>query len=133
MIMLINQARCSNGLTPVTPNNNLDTAATNHSIDMAVNNFFSHTGSDGSTPLTRAVAAGYSAIQIGEVISAGQTSVNQAFNALMANDSATILDPELREMGLGHVSSDSSDFGHYWTLMMGTRGTTPPTCADVGL
>ncbi|MEO1529509.1 MAG: CAP domain-containing protein [Planctomycetota bacterium] len=44
---------------PVAPNQILLNAARAHSQDMLDNNFFNHTGSDGSSPSARALALGY--------------------------------------------------------------------------
>jgi hypothetical protein len=51
------------------------TAAENHCQDMATHNFFSHYGSDGSSPGTRMTRAGYSARAGGENIAWGYPSV----------------------------------------------------------
>lgn len=55
----INAYRVEEGLTPYAMNQDLSNAAQAHAQDMACNNFFVHTGSDGSTPQTRATVAGY--------------------------------------------------------------------------
>lgn len=135
MVALVNQARCANGLTPVTVNPLLNNAGTVHSIDMAVNNFLGHTGSNGSEVGDRVTAQGYPWIWIGQNIAGGQTSIPQTFNTWMNSeaDRNKILNPDFREMGLGHVYSESSNLDHYWTQVFASRGTDPITCADVGL
>jgi len=52
LVDLINQQRASNGLSALARQSQLAAAASEHSLDMACNNYFSHTGSDGSSPLT---------------------------------------------------------------------------------
>jgi uncharacterized protein YkwD len=135
MLALINQARCAASITPLTVNPLLNNAATLHSIDMAVNNFFDHTGSDGSDVGTRVSAQGYPWIWVGENIAGGQTSIAQAFNSWWNSPphQANMLNPDFREMGLGHVQRDAADLVHYWTGVFASRGTTPITCADIGL
>lgn len=50
MVLLINQSRKENGLSPLTNMNNLyGSIARNHSIDMATKNYFSHTSPDGQS------------------------------------------------------------------------------------
>jgi len=66
VVNLINQERQAQGLAPLQVHNALQTAARGHSQDMACNDFFGHTGSDGSTPWDRAVRAGYNPTFIGE-------------------------------------------------------------------
>jgi uncharacterized protein YkwD len=73
VIALTNQQRAIYGLPPLAANAALATAAQAHSNDMANNNFFSHTGSDGSNPGQRISRAGYSWYTYGENIAAGYT------------------------------------------------------------
>lgn len=130
MLPLINQTRCSNGLNPVILSPLLNNAAVNHSVDMAVNNFVDHIGSNGSTVGDRVTDQGYPWIFLGQNIAGGPTSVAAALGSW---GTEYILDPNMREMGLGHVSNPNSDLDHYWTLVMASRGTDPITCADIGL
>lgn len=60
MLQLINNFRASLGLPPFQYNGALANAAQNHANWMAANVIFSHTGAGGSSPLSRATAAGYS-------------------------------------------------------------------------
>ena len=55
----INNYRAQNGLPAYTVNSQLARAAQAHANDMACNNLFVHTGSNGSTPQTRIAASGY--------------------------------------------------------------------------
>jgi len=68
LYVLINNERASAGLAALTPNNPLETSAGGHSDDMALHNFISHTGSDGSTFWQRAQAAGYDGSWGAEII-----------------------------------------------------------------
>lgn len=65
-IKAINSYRAKNGLAPYAVNALLTNAAVAHANDMACNNFFTHTGTDGSTPATRVTTAGYSASSVTE-------------------------------------------------------------------
>ncbi len=129
MLSLINQARCDQGLSPVTINSALNNAATTHSVDMALNDFVSQTGSDGSTPTSRMAAAGYGPIVIaGENVRGGPATANDVFAQWMASESANILNPDMREIGVGHAYRDGTSFGHYWTLDMASTGSAAGTC-----
>jgi len=55
-------------------NEALARAAQKHSTDMSINNFFSHSGSDGLQVWDRANAEGYEYRYIGENIAAGQVT-----------------------------------------------------------
>lgn len=66
VIAAINNYRAQNNLPAYTVNTLLVRAAQRHANDMACNNFFTHTGSDGSTPTTRVADTGYVASQVSE-------------------------------------------------------------------
>jgi len=55
----INAYRAQSGLPPYNVNSNLSRAAQSHANDMACNNLFTHTGSNGSTIQSRVSDAGY--------------------------------------------------------------------------
>ncbi len=65
-IAAINAYRAQNNLPAYIVNTLLVRAAQRHANDMACNNFFTHTGTDGSTPQTRVAEAGYTASQVSE-------------------------------------------------------------------
>ncbi len=72
----------------------LSNAARGHNNDMAANNFFSHTGSNGSQPGDRAVAAGYpgAALSVGENVSLGFPDPQAALDSLMIDAGVPNLD-----------------------------------------
>jgi uncharacterized protein YkwD len=97
----------------------LTQAADAHSRDMVANNFFSHTGSGGSTLSSRVNAAGYLWRSLGENIAAGQTSINQVVDGWIASEGhcANLLNPSFTEVGLACVSGTASTtYRTYWTM-----------------
>ena len=62
---------------PVRLSSALSRAAHAHASDMAIHDFFEHTGSDGSTPTTRLARTGYRWRLIGENIAYGPTSAEE--------------------------------------------------------
>ncbi len=87
---------------PLVPNQHLIDAALAHSADMIANDYFSHTGLDGSSPSTRVREAGYST----------GAAENIAFNYLGQRDLATVIN-ESHEMlfrSAGHRQNLMSDF-----------------------
>ncbi|MBA3471317.1 MAG: CAP domain-containing protein [Herpetosiphonaceae bacterium] len=103
----------------------LAVAAEGHSLDMAGNNYFGHTGTDGSSPSSRAIAAGYM-LSVGENIAAGQTTPQNVFNSWMssAGHRQNMLNCSYRSTGVGYVSDPTDTFGpyrHYWTQMFGIQ------------
>jgi uncharacterized protein YkwD len=73
--VMINAERAKYGKYPLVLNDKLANAARGHSIDMVVNKFMSHTGSDGSTPQERQRRAGYFGRYWGEIIGGGTPTI----------------------------------------------------------
>jgi uncharacterized protein YkwD len=105
---------------PLAWNTALQSAASNHSIDMANNNYFSHTGLDGSSAGDRITRAGYAWSTWGENIAAGYDTVRAVVDGWMESDGhcANIMSPQFRDMGLACAQSDTSDYGKYWTMVL---------------
>ena len=131
MINLVNQRRAAGAtcggtayppVGPVSLDTNLRAAARGHSEDMAVNAFFSHTGSDGSSATNRIWAAGYSGgYPLGENIAGGQSSPTNVVNAWMASTGhcQNIMNGSFEDLGVGYAYLDSSPYRHYWTQNFG--------------
>lgn len=114
LLVLVNQSRASEGLSPLILNNALNAAALAHSKDMNENNYFEHEGLNGSRFWDRTADAGYTGSALGENIAKGQNSVQAVHNGWMESDGhrSNILNPNITEMGLGHD-------GIYWTQIFG--------------
>lgn len=78
VLSLINQQRAQHGCGALTPDPALTRAAQGHAQAMSQQNFFSHTGKNGSTLKSRARAAGYSGGRLAENIAAGWTTPARA-------------------------------------------------------
>jgi len=107
----------------LTWNAQLTQAAVAHSDDMVANNFFDHTGSNGSTLGTRATAAGYVWSSLGENIAAGQTGVAQVVDGWMKSDGhcANLMNAGFRDIGVACVAGSASNtYRTYWTQDFGT-------------
>jgi uncharacterized protein YkwD len=100
----------------------LQCAARKQSKDMATHNFFSHTGSDGTSFSTRIKNAGYTFRAAAENIAAGQTTPSAVVNAWMNSSGhcTNIMNPNLKNLGVGYFFNSSADFDHYWTQDFGT-------------
>lgn len=123
LVTLLNQERQKHNLPALKPVNSLFTAARRHSNDMARNNFFSHTGSDGSSPFTRMRDAGYYYRYAGENVAAGYSTAQAVVTAWMNSSGhrANILNGNFSELGLAYSYDSSSNYDHYWTLDLGSR------------
>ncbi|MET3496551.1 CAP domain-containing protein [Variovorax boronicumulans] len=108
---------------PLAWNAQLDAAAARHSLDMVANNFFSHTGSDGSTVGSRATAAGYTWSGVGENIAAGQESVASAMNSWQNSEGhcRNLMGANYKNIALACVRGGTSNtYSHYWTMVLAT-------------
>jgi len=79
LVIEINRARASRGLSQITVEDKLTCAAQRHANDVGVKRSCSHSGSDGSSPWARASGCGTSAD--GEIIACGQGTPKQAVDA----------------------------------------------------
>ncbi|TSA88100.1 CAP domain-containing protein [Deinococcus detaillensis] len=108
---------------PLTWNGYLAKSARAHSQDMADKSYFSHVGLDGSTMIKRDEAAGYSAWQeLGENIAAGY-AIAVVVQGWIDSPShcKTLMDPKYKELGVGYVYKQGTQYGTYWTQEYGTR------------
>ncbi|KXK14259.1 MAG: SCP-like extracellular [Chloroflexi bacterium OLB14] len=119
IISLINQARVTAKLSTLTVNAQLTSAAQNHSIDMACNNFLNHTGSDGSTIGNRLADAGFTSLNYLEIIAIGtpQNAIDQW--RADAGHWEAVLNPSMKYIGVGYAYYADSNFGGYITVTMG--------------
>ncbi len=81
----INAHRTAGGCQALTLNSQLQAAAEGHARAMAVQNFFAHTGKNGSTLKSRARAAGYRGGRLAENIANGQKSAAAVVAAWMGS------------------------------------------------
>ena len=125
ILQLVNNVRqsgCTCGTTvmppvaPITWNDQLAKAAYDHSRDMYLNNYFSHTSLNGRTAGQRITAAGYQWRSIGENIARGYASEQSVMTGWLNSEGhcRNIMGAGFREMGVGRE-------GNYWTQEFGSR------------
>ncbi len=95
----------------------LQESAIVHSLDMATHDFFSHTGSDGSSVADRVTLTGYSWQSVGENLAAGQRTVTQVMEGLLASPGhcVNIMYETFTEFGFGYRTNDDTYYKRYWT------------------
>ncbi|WP_072013801.1 CAP domain-containing protein [Myxosarcina sp. GI1] len=126
VLKLTNAERTKAGLEPLKLNSQLVDAAQDHSNDMAEDDFFSHTGIDGSSVGDRALDSGYKYSTVGENIAAGQRTAAEVVSGWMNSPGhrANILNPNYQELGVGYryLANDTGkvNYKHYWTQVFGT-------------
>ncbi len=119
LLRLVNEVRsqgCMCGYTHYAPvdfvvwNDDLEEAAQNHCDDMDENGFFSHTGSDGSSPGDRLYDVGYDWRAYGENIAMGYLTEDSVIEGWLNSPGhcRNIMSPNVSEMGVAKR-------GDYWT------------------
>jgi uncharacterized protein YkwD len=91
--------------TPLAPSSILTRAAREHALDMARNDYFEHTGLDGSEPKERLARFGYLSRLTGENIAYGPESAEEVVSGWLASPGhcANIMEPRFREMGIAYA------------------------------
>ena len=114
---LINQERANQGIAPLSVSSQLTASARQHSRDMACNDFFSHTGSDGSSPFARIASSGYSYSAAAENIFGGNVLPQAVFNSWMSSPGhrTNMLNPTYIHIGVGYIYNAASTYGGYYT------------------
>ena len=114
----LNVYRAQNGLPAFTVNNLLARAAQRHASDIACNNLFVHTGSDGSTPESRVAETGYKASSMSENVYGSYPPLNGPGVIKWWVDDKTdvrhgqnLLSRTFTEIGVGYAFFDN--FGYY--------------------
>ncbi|MBF2014650.1 MAG: pre-peptidase C-terminal domain-containing protein [Rivularia sp. T60_A2020_040] len=130
VVKLTNDYRTEHGLQPLTLNMELSKSAQLHSEDMAVSDFFSHTGSNGTRVSDRTKSAGYQSPYVGENIAAGYMSAEEVVRGWMNSPGhrENILNPNYKEIGIGyHYLADDTgevNYNRYWTQDFGAVVST---------
>ncbi|MFN3606233.1 MAG: CAP domain-containing protein [Cypionkella sp.] len=129
-LAIINAQRAQVGCGALKLHPALQKAAAGHASAMAAQNFFSHTGKNGSKLKGRINAAGYKWRAIAENIAAGQTSAAQVVSVWMqsAGHRQNMLNCAYSETGLAVVhqpddqpiKGNSYPFYYYWVQTFGS-------------
>ncbi|WP_327007891.1 CAP domain-containing protein [Dactylosporangium sp. NBC_01737] len=119
VVALTNTYRTANGCGALRIDARLVTAARGHSTDMVTNNFFSHTGSNGSTFVQREAGAGYTTGASAENIAWGYRSPKEVVDGWInsAGHRANILNCASVAVGVGLAYK--ADGTPYWTQDFG--------------
>ncbi len=112
VVVLVNEVRAKNGLSPLKANAALSKSARVKSQDMHDKHYFSHTSPTYGSPFDMMKQFGITYRSAGENIAMGQQTPQAVMDAWMNSEGhrANILNPSFREIGVGYVAD-----GHYWT------------------
>lgn len=120
VLALTNAERAKEGCAALKGNAKLRTAARDFSADMARNNYFSHTGRDGSSPGERMKRAGYDTSRgWAENIASGYRTPQAVMDGWMNSDGhrRNILNCDLKSLGVGAARVGTGQI--YWTQDFG--------------
>jgi uncharacterized protein YkwD len=126
VLALTNAERAKAGIKPLILNAKLNSVAHAHSKSMAIDDFFSHTGADGSNPFERIEDGGYHYQRAAENIGAGYSTPESIVSAWMNSPGhrANILNADLRDIGIGYYFLNNDigtvQYQSYWTQSFGT-------------
>ena len=126
LLEMTNTIRESYRLRPLEWDADLGRAARLHSADMAQNRFYSHQGSDGSTPQERMERATQNMEFIAENVFAGTDSPQRMMEVWLGSprQRGHILDPNATHMGAGFYHLPESEHVFYITQVF-ARDTSP--------
>jgi hypothetical protein len=134
LLLLINQARLSEGLAPLGHSTLLSQAAQRHADDLVTMSALTHVGSDGSTFQQRIREARYQAwndgLLVNEVLWTGLGSAEDALVWFYTSPEwGTLTDLRYREIGIGYAD----DAGvRYFVVTLGSRPGVLPVFINDG-
>jgi len=91
-------------------------AALDHSNDMHANDYFSHTGLNGSSFSERVVDAGFEGTPVGENIAWGYPSLEEVIQGWMESEGHC---SNIMNGSATHIGVAKSDQGLLWTMVLG--------------
>jgi uncharacterized protein YkwD len=124
VVLQINRFRPQQQCQPVVANESLTRAAQEHSQDMAFNDYFSHVGSDGSSPWDRLERVGYFYSVAAENIAVAYLTPEDVVQGWLDSPGhrENVLNCDFQEVGVGYYYLEnelgSVDTDIYWTLLL---------------
>lgn len=105
------------------PSHQLATAAQRHGDDLARHDFFSHTGSNGSSVRDRINAAGPGWTLPAENLAAGYSSAQAAVAGLLESPGhcRNIMDRRFNHAGMAYSHDSLAKYRHYWVQVFASR------------
>ena len=101
----------------------LQEVAAGHSRDMAHRNYFDHRSPEGRTVAERVSAAHYKYRLVGENLAGGDASIASAVQGWIDSPEhcENLMDPRFAEVAVACVGDPRSQWGTYWTMVLGRR------------
>jgi len=121
-LCLVNDVRTREGHAALVTNDELAQAAAGHAQDMLTNNFFGHTGSNGSDLVTRTAASGYDGIAVGELLGQGFLTADDLVQAWLDDGlhRDILLEDSASEVGIDFRQGESRAL---WDMLLAAPGS----------
>lgn len=127
VVRLLNQERAALGRSALVPEARLWNAAERHARWMAASQVMSHVGLNGSGPVDRILAAGYTRYTlVGEAVAQGYTTPAAVVAAWKASPShwKILSDARYRDLGVGYELGPNAQ-PHWWSVDVGNSSDAP--------
>ncbi len=123
IVLLVNQERINNQLSPLSLSPELSTAATQKAADMFTKNYWAHISPTGVSPWQFISSSGYSYIYAGENLAKSFNTSEEVVKAWMNSSAhkANILKPEYKDIGISVMNGLLN--GEETTLVVEEFGT----------
>jgi len=128
----INTYRKGKGLGPLALSKTLGAAAEHHSVDMATNDYTSHTLADGTTWEGNIAAHGYPTSSArAENIAYGKASAADVFTQWKnsSGHNRNMVGAKFNAIGIGRAYGETTHYKWYWTTTFGSVVDDTVTCA----
>ncbi|MFN8424216.1 MAG: CAP domain-containing protein [Anaerolineae bacterium] len=134
VVTLVNQERAALGRAPLGTDIRLFNAAEGHTDWMCANQTLSHIGAGGSTPGTRATAAGYPWFAVGETIGQGFPSPQDIVNGWRGSSPhwTILMSATYRDIGVAYAPCAGALRRHYWTAMVANSRSAATPAGPAG-
>ncbi len=136
VIRLTNDQRTANGLSPLTENTTLDSAALAKGNDMLAKGYWAHFAPDGTSPWSFFTSFGYKYQYAGENLARDFSDAGSAVSAWMNSPThkENILNPHYKEVGIGVVEgslagADTTIIVQFFGAALGGSPSIPLTKA----
>jgi uncharacterized protein YkwD len=101
----------------------LQSVAAGHSRDMARRNYFDHRSPEGHTVRDRVAVTPYKMKLVGENLAGGDDTLRSALQGWIDSPAhcENLMEPQFTQVAVACVGKPGSQWGTYWTMLLGRR------------
>ncbi|KAG7381468.1 hypothetical protein PHYPSEUDO_006008 [Phytophthora pseudosyringae] len=120
LLARVNKERAAHGLSALCSNKKLKAAAQRHVKDQSKSDYMSDTGTDNSTPKSRATEAGYKWQCVEENIDSGNAKADAVVDWWMKGDGRDNILGKYTMAGTAYAYNEKTYSKHYWVQVFAT-------------